>query len=213
MSRARWLLVVVLGTCLGAAAVLAAPASFTDVVRNDQVFTAATTSTTTTTTPTTVPSTTTTAPPAPRLKVQTTATDVIFLTNMHVFVKLVNFGTAPAPLASVRIRYWYDDDGLPGINLVAASASCRTGCTNVTTTTVKVSPPRSGAYEYLEIGFTASAGSLGPGATLGPIEVRVSSTDLWVLSNDYSQATSGSYVDNPTVTAYLSGTLVWGTEP
>jgi hypothetical protein len=213
MSRARWLLVVVLGTCLGAAAVLAAPASFTDVVRNHQDFTAATTSTTTTTTPTTVPSTTTTAPPAPRLKVQTTATDVIFLTSMHVFVKLVNFGTAPAPLASVRIRYWYDDDGPPGVNLVPASSACGTGCTNVTTTTVKVSPPRTGAYQYLEIGFTASAGSLGPGATLGPIDVLVSSTDPWILSNDHSRATSSSYVDNPTVTAYLSGTLVWGTEP
>jgi Cellulose binding domain len=213
MSRARWLPVVALVAAFGAAAALAVPASFTDAVRNHQVLTAATTTTTTAPTTSTTMPTTTTTPPAPQLKVQTTATSVVFLLQMNVKLQLVNTGAGSASLAAVKVRYWFVNDTLVGVNDFPA-VSCVSGCSGVTLTVQPVSPARLRADHYLEVGFTAVAGSLAPGGTRGPISVRLDhSVTTWDLNNDHSRATSAGYVDNTTVTAHLSGTRVWGTEP
>jgi cellulose 1,4-beta-cellobiosidase len=78
---------------------------------------------------------------------------------------------------------------------------------------VPVSPARSGADAYLEVGF--SEGSLAAGAATGDIQLRFAKSDWSPLdeSDDYSHGPGGSYADAPRVTAYVDGRLAWGTEP
>jgi cellulose 1,4-beta-cellobiosidase len=78
-----------------------------------------------------------------------------------------------------------------------------------------VAPVRATADTYLEVGFMGTA-MLAPSASSG--EVRLNLTGANALSydqaNDYSfQSTGAVYVEAPRVTAYLGGTLAWGTEP
>jgi hypothetical protein len=90
------------------------------------------------------------------------------------------------------------------------------GCFNMTTKFVPVDPPRKMADYYIEYSFLASAGTLeAHGSSLAIIN--------WFYKNDWSyyrQTNDFSfmpctcvYVDNPRMTLYRNGVLIWGTEP
>jgi cellulose 1,4-beta-cellobiosidase len=82
---------------------------------------------------------------------------------------------------------------------------------------VFLSPARTNANVYLELGFTG--GTLAPGAQTGPMQLRLNNANWsnYTESNDYSYAVGGapptSFVDWSRVTIYVNGVLVWGTEP
>lgn len=148
------------------------------------------------------------------LKIQefngSTATTVNALTPR---IKLVNTGSTAITLSNVKIRYYYTID-----TEKAQSFSCdwsTVGGTNITGTFAKMSTAKTGADYYLEIGFTSGAGSLAAGQSVD-IQIRANKTDWsnYTQTGDYSfNSTSTAYIDWNKVTAYISGSLKWGTEP
>src|SRR4029079_1323606 len=87
---------------------------------------------------------------------------------------------------------------------------------NVTSQFVALSPARTGADFYLQLGFTAGIGSLTARQATGEVQGR-SNKDDWTNydeSNDYSyDPTKLAFADWDRVTLYRNGALVWGTEP
>ncbi|MFJ7967165.1 glycoside hydrolase family 6 protein [Streptomyces sp. NPDC096324] len=127
-------------------------------------------------------------------------------------LKLVNGGSGAVDLSKVTIRYWFTGE--------STSAGYQTfcdwaqlGCSTVKTSVSAVSPSRTGADHYVEVGF--NSGSLAAGADSGELQLRMAKSDWsnFDESNDYSRGTNTSYADAAKVTVYVSGTLVWGTEP
>ncbi|MEU0781348.1 glycoside hydrolase family 6 protein [Streptomyces sp. NPDC006173] len=127
-------------------------------------------------------------------------------------LKLVNGGSGAVDLSKVTIRYWFTGE--------SSSAGYQTfcdwaqlGCSTVKSSVGTVSPSRTGADHYLEVGFTS--GSLAAGADSGDLQLRLAKSDWsnFDESNDYSRGANSSYADAAKVTVYVAGTLVWGTEP
>ncbi len=127
--------------------------------------------------------------------------------------KLVNTGTTTVSLSTVKLRYYYTIDGDKAQQFWCDWSS--SGCVNVTGTPVKMAAAKTGADHYLEVGFTAGAGSLAAGQAV-ELQSRLSKTDWtsYTQSDDHSFRSNGSdYADWNNVTAYLSGSLQWGVEP
>ncbi|MEW2167122.1 glycoside hydrolase family 6 protein [Streptomyces sp. NPDC007084] len=127
-------------------------------------------------------------------------------------LRLVNGGSGTADLSKVTIRYWFTGE--------SSSAGYQTfcdwaqlGCSTVKTSVGAVSPNRTGADHYLEVGFTS--GSLAAGADSGDLQLRLAKSDWsnFDESDDYSHGANSSYADASKVTVYVAGALVWGTEP
>ena len=75
---------------------------------------------------------------------------------------------------------------------------------------------RASADTYLEVGFKTGLPALAGGAATGEIQDRFNHADWsnYNQANDYSfNAAATAYGDSTRVTVYVSGTLVWGTEP
>ncbi|HEX9297412.1 MAG TPA: cellulose binding domain-containing protein, partial [Polyangiaceae bacterium] len=132
-------------------------------------------------------------------------------------LSLVNLSSTAVPYTELKVRYWYTSDtaGTPVFHCYGASAIG--GCTFMTSRFVVLSPVRSGADRYLEIGFTTT-GSLAAGAATGLLQTAVEKSDgsLWNEANDYSYDPTKAYPtfsDWTHVTLYRNGTLVWGVEP
>lgn len=127
--------------------------------------------------------------------------------------KLFNTGTTSINLSDVKIRYYYTIDGEKAQNFWCDWSSAGSG--NVTGTFVKMDTSKEDADYYLEIGFTSAAGTLAAGQSV-EVQARFSKNDWtnYTQTNDYSiNSTASSYVDWTKAAGYLSGSLVWGTEP
>ena len=133
--------------------------------------------------------------------------------TIYPHVKIVNTGASAISLASIKVRYYYTEDGTQ-----AQSFWCDwspAGSSNVTGTFTSLSTPVTGADHYLEIGFTSGAGSLAAGAST-EVQAKFAKSDWsnYNQANDYSFNPSASnYVAWKNVTAYIGGVLSSGTEP
>lgn len=125
---------------------------------------------------------------------------------------IVNGDTSVA-LSSLKIRYYFSENTAQTINAFCDYAAVN--CANITTTIVSI-PAVAGADHYLEVGFTAGAGSLAPNASSGEIQIRLAKADWsnFNESNDYSfDATKLAFADWNKAAIYNSGILAWGITP
>jgi cellulose 1,4-beta-cellobiosidase len=167
--------------------------------------------------PTNTPTRTNTPSGPATLRVQYRAADTNAGDNqIKPHFNIVNTGGSSVPLSELKIRYWYTREGTVGQNFFCDFSAITGGCNNVTGAFVQVSPPRTGADFYLEVGFNAAAGSIAAGGQSGEIQARFAKTD-WSNYNetgDYSfDPTKTAFTDWDHVTLYRNGVLVWGIEP
>jgi CSLREA domain-containing protein len=128
--------------------------------------------------------------------------------------RIVNLGSNPVPLSELRLRYYFTRDSARPLTFTCVVA--QVGCGSLSATFVTVNPIQPGADAYLEVSFTAAAGSIEPGGSSGPVQIQVGKSDasLFNQSNDYSfDGSQAAFVDAPHVTLYRNGVLVWGVEP
>ncbi len=134
-------------------------------------------------------------------------------------IKIVNTGVGmqTVPMSELKARYWFTTDTAIADQYGCLYAGSTTpGCANVVANIITVSPARPNADRYLELGFTAGAGSILPYASSSGIENRLNKSDWssYTQTNDYSfDGTKTAYADWNKVTIYRNGMLVWGVEP
>lgn len=131
------------------------------------------------------------------------------------WLKVRNTGSSTLPLSSVKVRYYFNADSAGTAYRFACSWAVK-GCANITGTFGTLANPTATADRYLDIGFTAGAGTLAPGADTGDMQLRFHRADWQTLNqgDDYSFSPSQtSYADWSKVTAQVSGSTVWGTAP
>ncbi|NUR59443.1 MAG: hypothetical protein HOV87_12355 [Catenulispora sp.] len=163
----------------------------------------------------TVSATTATAPPASLTAQYSTSVTSATTGQLQPMLNLVNNGTSAIPLSSVTVRYWFTSDG--GANTFATNCwYALIGCGNVTQSVAAMATPVTGADHYLQVGFTAGAGTLAVGSSTGQIQNAVNKTDWsnFTQTGDYSfNAADTAFTANPAITVYVNGQLVYGTEP
>ena len=133
--------------------------------------------------------------------------------SIYLNIKLVNTGSSAIALSDVKVRYFYTIDDTKTQNFYCDYSPL--GSANVNGTFVTMATAKTGADTYVEIGFTSGAGNLAAGAST-TVQARFAKSDWtnYTQTNDYSfNSSSTTFVDWTKVTAYISGSLQWGTEP
>ena len=136
--------------------------------------------------------------------------------TLYALYQVVNTSASAVPLSSITMRYWFTNEN-PSDPVEFDCDWAQVNCSNITARFVVLSPARSRANTYLEISFTAGAGSVAAGQNSGEIETRVHHVN-WSNFNTtetYSFISDPSFVykDTQTVTLYQNGALIWGVEP
>jgi hypothetical protein len=136
--------------------------------------------------------------------------------QLYALFQILNTGTSPVPMSSLTMRYWFTNEA-PADPLVFACDWAQVNCSNITTQFVVLPTPVAKANTYVQISFSAAAGSIAPGQTSGEIQTRIHHANYsdFITTDSYSFISDPSFVykNAPTVTLYLNGVLVWGVEP
>jgi hypothetical protein len=125
--------------------------------------------------------------------------------------ELQNTNGTSVPLSELKVRYWYAQEA-GDAPIFHCSGSL---CTFVTSAFVTVSPARTNADHYFEVGFTGSS-ALAAGDVSSFLQITIDRLSNFNETNDYSHDATKAW---PTfsewthMTMYRNGTLVWGTEP
>ena len=135
---------------------------------------------------------------------------------IYATLRIRNDGTTAIPLADLTMRYWYTYDTTP---VVAQADMCLYSmpaglCGNITRSWAAVTPARTNADFYYQIGFNAAAGNINAGATT-EFQVGFHKNDWtnFTQTNDYSYNGATAFTTTTKVTVYRVGALVYGTEP
>ena len=136
--------------------------------------------------------------------------------QLYFHLQVLNGGTVAAPLSAVTVRYWFTNE-TPSDPLMFECDFAQVNCANVTSKIVALSKPLPLANSYLELGFTAAAGSIAPNGSTGEIQTRIhhQAYSNFNTVESYSFISDESFVYKPsqTITVYINGVLVWGQEP
>ena len=122
-------------------------------------------------------------------------------------LNIKNNGTSAVNLSDIKIRYYFTKDSNQDVNAWIDWA--QVGSANINNTFGTASATK--ADTYVELSFTAAAGSIAAGGQSGDIQLRMSKADWsnFDESNDYSyDATKTAYTDWDHVTLYLNDVLV-----
>jgi hypothetical protein len=129
---------------------------------------------------------------------------------------LKNTSSSAVALAGYSVRYWFTQD----VATPSTPAACwysYFGCGSLTFGFVPVSPARTKANYYIETAFSASSGSIAANFTADIAANFGFNETGWPtlsLANDHSyDAALTTGAENPKMTIYYNGALVWGTEP
>ena len=138
--------------------------------------------------------------------------------EIHPRFKLINNGNTPIDLSSVKIRYYYTID-IEDKQQVFYCDWSNIGKNSVTGKLVKMSSSKKDADYYLEIGFDTTE-TLEPGSNIelicriGPDNTIGDGNIFYNQLNDYSfNNTAVNFESWDKVTVYVSGSLLWGSEP
>ena len=158
-----------------------------------------------------------------RVQYNTAGATAATSTSPHPSFELINLGPAPTAtinLSDLTIRYWFTKDGATSETAIVDFASNSANAqiqTFMTTSFTAVT--RQGADTFLQLGFTAAAGTLTGNGGTAVINSRFNSLNpafgiTYTQTGDYSfDATKTAFADWTHVTLYRQGTLIWGIEP
>jgi cellulose 1,4-beta-cellobiosidase len=122
-------------------------------------------------------------------------------------LRVVNTGTTAIQLNTVTVRYWYTVDGTG-----TQTGSCASTAHPCTIAFQPAPMPKATADTYAVISF--GGGSLAAGADTGEIQIQMRGSGAMNQTNDFSFLNTGAvYTDQPDITGYVSGKLIWGAPP
>jgi lysophospholipase L1-like esterase len=131
--------------------------------------------------------------------------------SIYLNFNIVNNGTTALDLSTVKMRYYFTNDGSQENNFACDYSSI--GSSNVTGSFGTLAATNTD--KYLEISFGSEAGTLAANSNVYVFgRIWKSDWSAFTQTNDYSFHTaSKSFADSTTVTGYLNGTLACGSEP
>lgn len=130
--------------------------------------------------------------------------------------RIQNTDSSPVDLSDVRLRYYFNDDGLSSVSVSVDYTHNNYSMINscIIYSINEVNSPD--ANKYIELGYNKAAGELAPN-NFSEIRVRVCKTgnaQSFNQTNDYSFcSTNTNYESWDKVTAYVGGNQIFGTEP
>jgi hypothetical protein len=146
--------------------------------------------------------------------------------SISLYLDVENTSSAAIPLSQITFRYYFqvaETTDPPHLDVDYAMA---VPIADITAKFAAISPAVTGANEYMEVGFTAAAGSIPAQSDTGQIQLRVHATNYAnpfdsMQTTDYSfqacaagrTANTGAFVQQTTITAYVNGVLASGIEP
>ncbi len=133
--------------------------------------------------------------------------------TISTYLKVDNVGNTPLNYENLKVRYWFTKEGTASLNYYLDYA--KIGGANLNSQFVTISPLRTGANTYIELGMKPSLGVLYPLSTTDNIQYRIAKTD-WSNFNqadDYSYTTDNKMSLTNKVTVYYQGQLIYGIEP
>lgn len=123
-----------------------------------------------------------------------------------------NTGTSAVNLSGVKLRYYFTKDSSTGLNFYVDYA--QVGAANVSGAFTNATGTNTDTY--LELSFSAGAGSIAAGGQTGDIQIRVAKSNWSNFNelNDYSfDGTQTAFANWNKITLLQSGAIVWGTAP
>ncbi|PZD96207.1 endoglucanase [Paenibacillus sambharensis] len=128
--------------------------------------------------------------------------------------RIVNTGDKAIPLSELTIRYYYTLDGGQPQQFNCDWAAV--GCAHLSGSFTKMFNSSDGSDHYMEVSFSANAGSLPAGGHTGEMQLRINKSD-WSNYNEADDYSFGpaitSFTDWSKITLHRNGQLVWGLEP
>ncbi|SOD80758.1 cellulose binding domain-containing protein [Spirosoma fluviale] len=151
-------------------------------------------------------------PSVQQVKVFSAAKNSDLTSSISTVLEIRNEGNVAIPLADLTVRYWFTSETSQLLNSYVDYAQL--GTQTIRHNVVRLAQLVAGADSYVELGFSPGSAYLQPLSSTGQILFRLVKPDFSLLNqaNDYSHG-SVSLAENPRITVYRQGTLIYGTEP
>jgi len=128
--------------------------------------------------------------------------------TIDVVTQVNNLSSVAVPYQDLTVRYWFTPDGTSPLQGGVTYAQIGTSAVNLVY-------GQAGSQPYAEIRFDASLGNLAALGNSGQIIFHLNKANYSNFSqaNDYSFRADNMLTENPQVTIYQQGQLVYGQEP